>query len=514
MNTLSKLSFIALALSLVACNEKVSPELQSGNSVSSTTTSGGGSAVIPDEYYFRVTNTNDTLLNFKLHKSGLANVNANCEITSASALSSDAYRNDPATNDITCFMEAEELSLYYNGLSYGIESSANTCPYIGYSPFSYFRKMPGDSSASVTLSTCGAGIDDAFLNTHGAPAPASCDQYYDSTLLTAFSVTAEEDLCRFNYPTADNPASCDIGIISITKNAYVRAAGPDLVLGNADDTQTKTTTLSTKKCGGKVANCIEGPITNVSANKYTNVMEVSKGSVSAPFSKTITLANYFNVYGSNIKYANYRRDLASLEIEYGNSAKPLTNSYMSSWGDPTHRYDYNPELMSLYSKNKRMDGTTLVTDAMILAEQTRNAYKAKPLAAEAFVGLSGSTSPFYTFYCLDNAYDIRARIRMVVRDWDRILSTTATSTSFARLSDVDLLPPQARQDVPYTVEVTSDADSLNEFNDILDWDDRLDMERDDSGVAYDPTITIWRPMPDATYTEGFFNPSWFIDDKL
>lgn len=522
MNTLTKLSFVALALSLVACNEKVSPELQSGNATSSTTTS-GGTAVIPNQYYFRVTNTNDTLLNFKLHKSGVANENANCEITSSSALSSDAYRNDPATNDITCFMEAEELSLYYNGLSYGIESSANTCPYIGYAPFSYFRKMPGDSTTSLTLIKCESGADDAFL-TDGATYASgpqitrgSCDQYYDNNFVGGanFSVSTEEELCRFNYPTDDNPASCDIGTITISEKTYTRTVGSDAILGNNNDGFTLTTANRVVKCGGKVSNCIEGPITEVSANKYTNVMEVSRGSISAPFTRTITLPNYFNVYGSNVKYANYRRDLASLEIEYGNSDKPLTSSYLSSWGDPTHRYDYNPELMALYSKNQRMDGTTLVTNAMITAQsRSSGAYIARPLAAEAYLGLGGSTNPFYTFYCLDNAYDIRARIRMVVRDWDRVLPTTATSSSFARLSDVDLLPPQARQDVPYTVEVTTDSDGLNNFNDLSDWDDYIEMERDDSGVAYDPAITIWRPLPDATYTEGFFNPAWFLDHKL
>ena len=88
MNTLSKLSFLVVALSLGACNEKVSPELQ--GAASSTTTSTGGTAVTPAQYYFRITNSSDTMLNYKVHKSGTGNANTECSISNTTGLSSDA----------------------------------------------------------------------------------------------------------------------------------------------------------------------------------------------------------------------------------------------------------------------------------------------------------------------------------------------------------------------------------------------------------------------------------------
>jgi hypothetical protein len=102
---------------------------------------------------------------------------------------------------------------------------------------------------------------------------------------------------------------------------------------------------------------------------------------------------------------------------------------------------------------------------------------------------------------------------MVVRDWDRVLPVSSTSTYLERVSDVDQLPPLARQDVPYTDEVSGDVDSWNAFNDKDDWDDRMDMERDDAGVPYDPSITVWRPMPAGNFSDGFMN-TWVFPMEI
>ncbi len=521
MNTLSKLSFLTLALTLGACNEKVSPELQ--GAASSTTTSGGGATIVPpSEYYFRVVNTADTMLNFKLHKTGQGNANTNCEINSSSPLTSNAYRTDPTTYDYTCYYEAEELSLSYNGFEFAIEASSNTCDYIGYSPFSYFDRQAGTSSQSLIQVTCPEedGIPtqlqiDGILPADFAGVP--CGSFRNTTVgpATSFTLENDNDICSFDYTDEGGP-NCDTGVVSIS-GFNVSVVDPDGT-GPAPSAPVALPFSKTVSCGGKVPNCIDGPIKEVPllSSLYTSGMVVERTTSNAAFTKEYIFPDTFGVYASNRKWVNSRRDLAALEIEYGNSnrdggASVLSGTYLSSFGDPLFKYAFDPDLIANYANNKRMDGTTLVTPAQQTFAATINGqYSARPFSAEPYLGLNGfKTSPFYTMYCLDNAFDVKARVRMVVRDWDRVLSSSPTDVSFERISDVDLLPPFARQDVPYTEEITGDADSWNDFNDIYDWDDLVDMERDDSGIPYDPSVTIFRPLPAGTFTEGFLNPYIF-----
>ena len=534
MNTLTKLTLLSLALSATACNEKVSPELQ-GAAASSTTTGGSSTTVTPDEYYFRVTNTASALLNFKLHKTGTGNANKNCEITSSLALSSDLYRTNPAY-DISCYFEAEEMALNLNGLSFAVESSANTCAYVGYSPFSYYNFQPGSSTQTIHNLKCEgtATTAEALGQVPALNAAQTCDTYRSQAAGVIDNIIPESEgvFCNFDYSSIpgfpEGSPNCDEGTLNIIDYTVNGIDNDD---DGVSDTFEVTSAPRTVKCGGKALNCIQGAITQVdSLAKFTSGTEVTQAELNVAFSKEYTLPKLFGEYGTNRRWSNYRRDLASTEIEYGNSDRfrndgdsstlaTLSSSYMSAFGDPLFKNDYDPNLMLMYSNNKRMDGTTLVTSAMRTAQGMnfmRNVYSGytftygQAFAAEPFLGFTGyKTNPFYTFYCFDNALDIRARIRMVVRDWDRVLPASATDSYLERISDVDQLPPIARQDVPYTEEITGDPDSWNDFNDIYDWDDLLDMERDDSGIPYDPSTTIWRPYPVAPFTDGHLNPYIF-----
>lgn len=523
MSTLKKLTCLTLALSLGACNEKVSPELQ-GGAATSTTTGSTSPVIPPDSFYFKVTNSADTMLNFKLHKTGAGNADKNCEITSSTELSSDKYRSDLATYDITCYLEAEELVLNHNGLEYSVEASQNTCQYIGYSPYSYYNFQPGSSSQTVHTLDC-SGVTNAqyaaaklVIPELGAIANDTCASARNPAAPADIDIESEADFCSFDYSSIktiseDGAPNCDEGVLNVTAFNLV---GEDSDNNGSPDEFTLTKNVKTVKCNGKAANCIQGPIKEISSlSKFTSGIEVTRAKVNTPYSTKYTLPKLFGRGLSNIRYANFRRDLASTEIEYGNSDRSsgtLSSSYLSSFGDPLYLKSYNPDIVSMYSNNKRMDGSVLVTSPMITARRfdylKGSNVSSTAFAAEPFLGLGNGykTNPFYTFYCYDNAYDVKARIRMVVRDWDRTLPSSATSSAFERISDADLLPPMARQDVPYTQEITGDPDSWNDFNDIFDWDDLIDMERDDANIPYDPSITVYRPYPKGNFVNGFLNP--------
>jgi hypothetical protein len=506
MNGLIKLILLSTPLLLVGCNEKVSPDLKQGAASSGPTgsTGPGPTIVPPSVYYFGVNNVSSYMLNYKLHKTGSGNANAECVIKKNVPLTNDLYRatiNAADNSDISCFMEVEELALFFAGMKLEVAASSNTCDYVAYAPFSYYNRMPGSSSTELSMITCSEDFNDGNV-------PAGLVEYDDGSLKNAtcekniidtnialgqrrpFNVSSDEELCRFNYTDGDEE-QCDIGVIDITEHALSYDEENNVV---------RNTTTRKLKCGGKHYNCIKGPIRllNTQSSRFTEIISTTRNE---SFTKSYDFPSLItNIAKGTTEYANFRRNLADPTIDYKNNDDV---DYPIAFAN---KKDFTPRLMDHYSNNKRMDGTTV----LISSEQLENAsygmldlsnkyYTKKPLAAEPFLGFGTfRTNPFYTFYCLDNAFDIKARIRIIVRDWDRIFPST--NANFELISDINL--SDARQDVAAgSVEVEGDQDGLNPLNDLRDWDDLLPMTR--SSGALNLGETIWGP------TNGFFKSGTF-----
>jgi hypothetical protein len=508
---LNSLMLLTLGFMAIGCNEKISPELQNAN-INNPGGTGGSSGGSSGGQYFRLVNQSPTMLNYKLHKTGPGNGAAKCQVTSTAPLSSSEYASSVNQEyDISCFLEAEELSLHYNGMSFAIEASPNTCEYIGYTPFSFFDNIPGDSSGSYTHAKCADDVGDGDIA--GLANGALCSEYIQTDLPmglvpSAFMVEKEADLCRFNYKTD----MCDIGEINVTEISFS---------WSSDDPPQLISKTAKKKidCAGKVANCVKGPIRKMgeAANfsKYTQIMS-SKDKT--PFSETITYEKLFPVRSSNREYANFRRNLASVDIDFINSFDLADPATANSWYATAYRQsfagqtEFHPDLMDLYSMNLRMDLdfphtiTPIIDDSTYEAIAYGNGYAARPIAAEPFMSYSSEypISPFYTFYCLDRAMDIKARIRLAVRDWDRIYDNSIEQ--FELISDIDL-GPNARQDVPWEAEKRNSLTIFNYYNDRHDWDDFIPMERSPAFAPFDPANTLWMP------STGFFNSANFTKGK-
>lgn len=515
MKTISKLSLLAIALTLASCNEKVSPELQGGNS---TVDPGTTTPIPPDEYYFAVVNSSDTRLNYKLHKTGLGNASKNCEVRNTTGFSNDAFRGNPAANDITCYFDAEELSLENAGLNLKVQASKNSCDFVGYSPFGYYNRIPGDSSGTYLQVDCGDQTTAAHVATEAAArainistsgANVTCGEYVSQVIAPVsrikFTPTADEDLCRFNYKDGDEE-KCDIGTVTVNKLTVTYTPSDD---GNpATGTLSSTVTSREIKCGGKIHHCVKGPTKELKDNS-TSVIEVTQTGLNVDYSKEYKYAGVESNTRSTIHLSNYRRNLTNPNIDYVSS---IDFSYDSIWSDPIFGKTFDPKIMDYYSANLMQDGMTrLVTVPALDAESIRsNIYTARPLAADPFMGLGelmghrgGYVNPFYTFYCFDTAYDMKARVRIVVRDWDRIFPGNA---DLEYLSDL-FRGANGRQDNPYDVELPGDIDYNNGFNDLDDWDDMIPMERTIGN--FDPFSTVWRPIPTVAYPNGWFRPGLF-----
>jgi hypothetical protein len=515
---------------IYSCNEKISPELQTGNSTTIPSTTA------PDEYYFRVVNNSATVLNYKLHRTGTGNATTECSIKSTiTALSSTLYHgeaisatpHDLKAYDISCYMEAEELSLYFNGLDFGFEASKNTCEYVAYSPYSYFDVIPGSSATTYGGITCGDGVGDADVAaiattygfTYGAGnTPVGCNQMVDIGIGLVASRTVRDipeenqTLCSFDYETngGGGGKNCDIGTIGFSiRNVFDN----DTVTAGIQPASTSVPT-GNHKCGGSLAACVEGPIKQIDS-ELMRVSEILNTTAGTNFTQDYTLPKLIGVRGDLYDIVNYRKGLASQDLDFI-SYLPANDS---DWGDPDYYKSFDPNLMEKFAANKSPDNVEIINAAAILAEATLpHGYTKTKLAADPFLGVGGArVNPFYTFYCLDRAYEIKARIRMVVRDWDRVF--TSTTSSLELISDSYVSPASDRiQDLPNSeVEFPDDPGNFNLYNDKDDWDVLVWMQRSDpNGVGvYDSGDTLWTPWtapPDPlipVQSLGWWDPSIF-----
>lgn len=549
MELIKKLPLFALMLLLASCNEKVNPELN-GSSV----TSGGGGlpTVVPETYYMKVEATSPVMLNYQLHRTGNGNYNTECKISSDGvALSNDLYTaeaiaatdHDDKQFDISCFYDAEELAIYMNGIDFKLTASANTCAYIGYAPYSFYDRIPGDSSSTYTQVTCDASIDyadsQAYLQSvayTGSPdtvpvtsltGTMGCTDYIDTDYTAGLpakrqNIISDSDLCSFDYSDEtpvigqDQGKNCDIGEI-VVNTVAISSSG-------------HTVTQREINCGGLVRNCIKGPI-----NLETELDDVTKGTViydtvlDADFTKEWDLPKLVtDRRATTTEYTNYRRNLANKDIDFINTSD---NTYKTIWATDPSREQFDPNLMEYYSNNRRYESATpIISTANWATEGNVNGYRAFPLAGDPFLGISHTintktiansgaglvsyrTNPFYTFYCLDNALEVKGKIRMVIRDWDRIFTADA---NLEAISDyVDISPTRntiSKQDNGIDQEVPGYPGVFSNFNDFTDWDDLIPMER--TAGAYAAGATVWYPYITGSYPNGFFNPSYFTNGFL
>ncbi len=567
MNKVQTISFLAIVILSAGCNEKVSPDLANASATtpdSSTTTSTSG-------YSFKLINKADPIYGFQLHKTGLGNADGGgvgaCEIKTTSKDDKFSHKTFAPTltstnsaRDITCYMDAEEFSLYFGGLSFEIQASTDACEFVSYSPFSYYNRMPGDSTGKYTKITCADGTTSAQVTLAFGVSPElselidtrndsdaetvddiGCNQYasstIDKTIRNKFSISSEEKLCRFNYTDGANE-TCDIGTIDIDEYVVtfdeakaeedaeieaVRAAKAEAIsldvgyegaiatapydgtnaISEGETAFMQGTTVYTDeykrvkeaqlsankglvkyisksdipttktiKCGGKPGKCIRGPIVQHIADEprwYLNTW-VAKGN---PITATYSYPTLMPKRKGTFIYANFRRDLAITHNEF-TETDPDYDTFISSFSPPTTVID--PKVMDLLARNRKSDGSVFKESLQIPLDEL-DTYNAKPLAAEAYVGIGykNYTNPYYTFECLDKAREPMARIRMLVREWDRIFPVTEKGKPHSDLeliSDIYKTDPndRPRQDV-FGTQDGGDYGDWDDWNDFLDWDD-------------------------------------------
>lgn len=202
--------------------------------------------------------------------------------------------------------------------------------------------------------------------------------------------------CDGNYTNIDGP-NCDTG--SYTLRTHTASAGA------ACDTVT-TTVVS---CGGVKTACLAGPVTSV-----MSTAEIATGYRAQTIAASSGATKTWEIK-SSVEFL----DLTNLRNANGvvNNACSDTRDNASTWAD--------------YAS-----------------------------ATAATVSPFGEESPFYEFTCLDAAKDIKARIRLAVREWNRTFKIND-------IFDLALFP----RTTPNKMDTFALSEFGTSYNNVKDWDD-------------------------------------------
>lgn len=200
--------------------------------------------------------------------------------------------------------------------------------------------------------------------------------------------------CQYDYSVTGGP-NCDTGSIMHNTKAWSEDSDTNSCVLVSD-------TNSTSLCGGDFDACINGPVTDLGVKEQI-------------------------VFIDNGEYSN------TWEISSPNSKGLFTNKYIANYAQFCAENDTEFDAIeySNYAKY-RAPGNEPVLDPL-------------------------RKSPFYYFTCYDKALDVKARIRVMVREWDTEFDS---SNAYVEQSG-----PVAQMD--------SDAleqEDLGPFNDYSDWD--------------------------------------------
>ncbi len=496
-----KLPSLVLCLPLLvlgACQEKIAPELSDPGSAAAAGGAGGGAADETSQTFSLTlenapSGTAPELLGYTLHKANEV-ATSTCEITDID----DVPTALDSTRDISCFLEAEEFALHYNGFTVKANTDAEVCDYITATPYTFYKYMPGVSAradgtarqmvyfecTSTALATFGAvNMTATFGNNTSAFTTLNqmCGKYFnvdDDTItnpefvtfgllhLTATSepVTADEitDMCSFDYSDDDGP-NCDEGQIRVHKvNVGQLDPDPNVV---GDEIQTIASGgETTTKCGGKVLACVGGP-----GPDYMTPTTFLKG-ISG---KIVPLESQAGSISMAVQSSHLKRNYSIHASNFLRQCSGLPN-FDTAANFNTLLTGYDPDVMEEYAAlgtnlpgTQEKDEEFGQLDVIILADDPfRAGIDAATVAGNPkLLPWSHSqigTNPNYTFLCLDKAYDVKARIRLSVREWNRNFSPTTQELRYIS----DIFSINAKMDAGGT-----QTNPNQSFNDYDDWDD-------------------------------------------
>lgn len=458
--------------------------------------------------YFKITEVNTNIFTGYLHKSGQNQHYRECKINSRDINS--PYRTgggtiDVTPLDVTCYFDVGENDLTLYGLKLANSVGGGVCNTVTYRPVAYWSYTP------FTTSDLSSNVLDRIT----VSAPGTCDppaSLVPGTNVQASSMAGstakdKEDICQANY-TDNSPAgyNCDEGEYTVYKYEFTDMDGEVTT-----DTCGLSITTETVKCGGKHSSCLQGPIRDLLSDdqiedhfvgKYVTATE-GIDNKNTPYevkalTHQATNANFMLANTCSVGSYLYQHGLWGKQFSNGSSNQgraPHLGTYRALLSTaPTQVGAPSTGVNALGTCNDSTDvGHIIRANAAPLDTHLDDIYvcvvdsssyptigyryrlagKRDQIASSigpntAFWGWGGtgynSTQPYYEFTCDDSANEIKARIRIAVRDWDLEITPRDIGGGSYPIRDMDLVNPP-------TMDLGGDDPFDIPYNNYLDFDD-------------------------------------------
>lgn len=219
-------------------------------------------------------------------------------------------------------------------------------------------------------------------------------------------------------------------------------------------------------CGGEAINCMEGPGTVIEGDpKWTHTLWTNEDL--SPISEEVIIdAPYDKEYrDGNMSTNRYVSSYSRVCSSQGAKASYAAASFVG------HEVENIPSFLS-YSGEIIDSDQNGIEDYIILADHPFQGTQLRYSRPRYYV------TPYYSFSCLDKSRDIKAQIRVHIREWDREFNSDSTYLNL--VSDFE-----GSGDVLMDNDGFYDQDQA--WNDREDWDDFL---TETSGICTaDPSYT-------------------------
>lgn len=430
----SLFSLMALTACMPDSMTKYKVEPKKAEATSSSGGSSGGSTTstgtdVSTLGYFQVEDVSNVTPSYYLHKyTGTSDATQECKIDNDDLLDDDETALSSVstgTNDIGCWLEAEESKLYFNGVKFRVNVAPDTCDYVTVSPFYFWQYQPGSTSKVLNKYTC----DDASCS-------ALCNAEFTDAQLA----------CVYDYTDSDGP-NCDTG--SVTINTYT-ISDTDTSTAGCQAGAPVFSDQTVTDCNGERYNCLAGPgvdfatINNYPTMKYYYAID--------GLSEDIEIASPFSKGHSSVRYvSNYTK-----MCQDSTSVDPYLYLFTDAGGTNG---------LYQYTRNSSAATTTHGALGFTASQAAIATTAASNYVDDPYKGIN----PYYEVRCLNFADEVKGRIRIQVRDWNQIftrpsgVNTWSTLDQVARANHTKL----RRQSVNST---DYEGTGLGYWNDFIDWD--------------------------------------------
>ncbi|MFN3697328.1 MAG: hypothetical protein ACK4VO_07800 [Pseudobdellovibrio sp.] len=307
-------------------------------------------------------------------------------------------KSTTAHQSLSCVVEAPELSLWYGGLQLAVNIPSGMCEYMREIPYWYYNKEIGVGPTAITkeitnTSDATGGVTTTYrCSVDGSGLSATCSGYTEANFIAEGGSLTEK--CIYDTTGSLNGKNCCFGGYSLTTiTRTVDASGTVTAV---------TTNDPNKDWGGNITDCIGGQgKTNWDATSFNGYPISRITDVRSGILKPIVV------------------DPPAKTIFGGGSVIPVANYYSVS-STAVAGLHYHTGYGSASGSSSDMP------------------YYVRPVSDRSGT-LIPTANPTYEYQCLDDAFEVKHKIKLYVRQWDvySVFNTYKTTGVYSGVSPWD-----------------------------------------------------------------------------